>query len=228
MQRRPKRVGPYCRSQFSTLFLVLSGCYTKMMEPSELITPADKYQCNICFCMYLFLFSFTGAASAVVNGESKVAPTIVDGKQISKSEEARAAKLLKSPKKMINISKPKKSPSKIRKNTAAGSPTKKKETSKTQSNNNNNTTNENNNITNDSNEISSNSNTADPSTNTADPSTNTADPSINTADPSTNTADPSTNTADPSANTENTENISEATPLSTNTSDVESEIKPEN
>ena len=28
-------------------------------------------------------------------------------------------------------------------------------------------------------------------------------------------------------NTENTENISEATPLSTNTSDVESEIKPE-
>ena len=26
MQRRPKRVGPYCRSQFSTLFLLLSGC----------------------------------------------------------------------------------------------------------------------------------------------------------------------------------------------------------
>ena len=24
MQRRPKRVGPYCRSQFSTLFLLLS------------------------------------------------------------------------------------------------------------------------------------------------------------------------------------------------------------
>ena len=170
--------------------------------------------------MYLSLFSFTGAASAVVNGESKLAPTIVDGKQISKSEEARAAKLLKSPKKMINISKPKKSPTKTRKNTAAGSLTKKKENSKTQSNNNN-TTNENNNITNDSNEISSNSTTADPSTNTAEPSTNTAEPSINTADPS-------TNSADPSVNTENTENISEATPLSTNTSDVESEIKPEN
>ena len=129
--------------------------------------------------MYLFLFSITGAASAVVNGESKLAPTIVDGKpQISKSEEARAAKLLKSPKKMINISKPKKSPSKTRKNTAAGSPTKKKETSKTQSNNNNNTTNENNNITNDSNEISSNSTTADPSTTNADSSTNNADPQI--------------------------------------------------
>jgi hypothetical protein len=184
--------------------------------------------------MYLFLFSFTGGASAVVTSESKLAPSIVDGKP-SKSEEARAAKLLKSPKKMINISKPKRSPSKIRKNTAAGSPTKKKETSKTQSNNNNNTTNENNNITNNSNEISSNSTTADPSTNTADPSinsadpsTNIADPSTNIADPSTNTADPSTNTADPSANIENTENISEATPLSTNTSDVESEIKPEN
>ena len=25
MQRRPKRVGPYCRSQFSTLFLLLSA-----------------------------------------------------------------------------------------------------------------------------------------------------------------------------------------------------------
>ena len=81
-------------------------------------------------------------------------------------------------------------------------------------------TNENNNITNDSNEISSNSTTADPSTNTADPSTNTADPSTNTAEPSSNTADTEI--------TENTENISEATPLSNNTSDVESEIKPEN
>ena len=169
--------------------------------------------------IYLFFFTLTGGASALPGGgtgETKVAPTIVDGKQMSKSEEARAAKLLKSPKKMpVTVSKPKKSPSKIRKKTAAGSPTKK--LPEKSNNENNNTTNENNNITNDSNEISSNSTTADPSTNTADPSTNTADPSTNTAEPSTNTAD-----------TENTENISEATPLSTNTSDVESEIKPEN
>ena len=27
MQRRPKRVAPYCMSQFSTLFLLLSGFY---------------------------------------------------------------------------------------------------------------------------------------------------------------------------------------------------------
>ena len=50
MQRRSKRVGPYCRSQFSTLFLVLSGRNVEMIcqviEPHwvELISAWSKWR----------------------------------------------------------------------------------------------------------------------------------------------------------------------------------------
>ena len=36
MQRRPKRVGPYCRSQFSTLFLLLSDGTLKSRKIKQL------------------------------------------------------------------------------------------------------------------------------------------------------------------------------------------------
>ena len=54
MKRRPKRVGPYCRSQFSTLFLLLSDFRLKMIT-----WPGFCHSLfNMSLCLMIIFFAF--------------------------------------------------------------------------------------------------------------------------------------------------------------------------
>ena len=48
MQHRSKRVGPYCRSQFSTLFLVLSALPSRFYEKFSVREVRKKNELQVC------------------------------------------------------------------------------------------------------------------------------------------------------------------------------------